>query len=564
MTMIIEGERTAEVFSPRASRVAVPAGQDETVSVTGLPTEVASGYTDGDLLQARALVSKHPHSPTAQARLASSEFNFGNRVSASKAAQAVLESEAVDAPALVVASQVLLGLGEIGLAERALDAVLVSSAIGDGSRRTAAALAARVAAHQGDPVKALDLLAHSDGQAASTLKGALLVEKGQYHDAIRVLRAVLREIPDVPDALCNLGYAYAAVGSLRKAIRATTAAAVLVPADRTAGLNLAALLLSQERAPEALAIIGRLADRHPDDIRLKLAAASVLHVSGDTAAALRRLRRLKTAQVTRDATPALQEELDLDIFLLETPAMAPSDAFAAAAEALERCDYRSKRIVSVLASAAQSTADLPTLEFAYNELCKRHDRTALLAVESRAAFLRFEFGRCLDVTTEWARQEPFSPDAHITVAYLLSLHAGNYAEAARIGLVGISRGIRSAQLRNNVAFALAMDASADKASQMLPDPSECELALATAGLIEAVRGNLVQGIAMYEDCARQMRQRGEDDLADLVSMYRILAEVVAGRTVSEHCLTRFGDGVGTDPRFAMAYNAIARERTRQA
>lgn len=564
MTMIIEGERTAEVFSPRASRVAVPAGQDETLSVTGPPTEVASGYTDGDLLQARALVSKHPESPTALARLASSELNFGNRVSASKAAQAVLESDAVDAPALIVASQVLLSLGEIDLAERALDAVLVSSAIGEGPRRTAAALAARVAAHQGDPVRALDLLAPSDGQAASTLEGALLVEMGQYDDAIRVLRAVLRDVPDAPDALCNLGYAYAAVGSLRKAIRVTTAAAALVPADRTAGLNLAAMLLSQERAPEALAIIDRLADRHPDDIRLKLAAASVLHISGDTAAALRRLRRLKAAPATRDATRALKEELDLDIFLLETPAKAPSDAFAAAAEALERCDYRSRRIISVLASAAQSTADLPTLEFAYNELCKRHDRTALLAVESRAALLRFEFGRCLDVTTEWARQDPFSPGAHITASYLLSLQAGSYAEAARIGLVGISRGIRSAQLRNNVAFALAMDARPDKASQMLPDPSECELALATAGLIEAVRGNLVQGIAMYEDCARQMRQRGEDDLADLVSMYRILAEVVAGRAVSEHCLTRFGDGVGTDPRFALAYNAIARERTRQA
>lgn len=564
MTMIIESERTAEVFSPRSSRVAVPASQDESASVTGPPAEDTIGYTEGDLPQARALVSKHPDSPTALARLASSEFNFGNRVSASKAAQAVLKSDAVDAPALIVASQILLGLGEIGLAEQALDAVLVSGATGDGPRRTAAALAARVAAHQGDLVKALDLLGRSDGQAASTLKGALLVEMGQYHDAIRVLRAVLRDIPDAPDALCNLGYAYAAVGSLSKAIRVTTAAAVLVPADRTAGLNLAAMLLSQERAREALAVIDRLADRHPDDIRLKLAAASVLNISGDSTAALQRLRRLKAAQAARDATPALREELDLDVFLLETPAKAPSDAFAAAAEALERCDYRSKRIVSVLASAARSTADLPTLEFAYNELCKRHDRAALLAVESRAAFLRFDFGRCLEVTTEWARQEPFSPDAHITASYLLSLHAGSYAEAARIGLVGISRGIRSAQLHNNVAFALAMDARPDKASQILPDPSECELALATAGLIEAARGNLVQAIAMYEDCARQMRQRGEDDLADLVSMYRILAEVVAGRAVSEHCLARFGDGVAADPRFAIAYNAIARESARQA
>ena len=236
---------------------------------------------------------------------------------------------------------------------------------------------------------------------------------------------------------------------------------------------------------------------------------------------------------------------------------------AAAAAALKRCDYRSETIARVLASAAQSTEDLPILEAAYTELSKHHNRTALLAVESKVAFLRLEFDRCLDAATEWAHLEPFSAETHITTSYLLSLYAGNYQEAARVGCAGIRRGIRHEALRNNVAFALAMDGKLDRAARVLPDPSECELALATAGLIEAARGNLDRGIAMYEDCAEQVRLRGDHDLAGLVSMHRVLAEVAAGRTIPEDRLASFANRpAGTDPRFAILYNAITRESHR--
>ena len=567
MTMTIQDDRTVEAFGRsvgafglRATRVAMPPSQDQPTPDTCPPAENIVDHVDGDLVQARALVRSHPGSPTALARLASSELSFGNRVSAGNSAQQVLEHDAVDAPALIVASQVFVALGDIGAAEQALNRVLESAAAGDGSRRAAAALAARVAAHQGEPVRALELLAHSDGRAGSALEGAILSQMGRYHDAIRALRAALSEVPDAPGTLCNLGYAYAAAGSIRKAIRVTTAAAALDPADRTAGLNLAALFLSQDRAPEAVAAIDRLTACHPDDIGLERAAATALRASGDTAGALRRLRRLKATKAARDAVPAQREELRLDIVLLDTPAMTPSAAFAAASDALKRCDYRSETIARVLASAAQSTADLPKLEAAYTELRKHHDSTALLAVESRVAFLRLEFDRCLDAATEWARQEPFSAEAHITASYVLSLHAGDYQEAARVGRAAIARGVRSAALRNNVAFALAMDAKPDKAARVLPDPSDCELALATAGLIEAARGNLDRGVAMYEDCAEQAHRRGEHDQADLVSMHRALAEVIAGRTIPEDRVERLADRASADPRFAILCNAITRER----
>ena len=324
MTMIIQNEGTVEAFGLRASRVAVPPSQDQPASDKPPPAGHTIEHVDGDLLQARALARKHPGSPTALARLASSELSFGNRLSSSRAAQRVIQHDAVDAPALLIASQVLLAVGEIGSAEQALHKLLAADTIEGGARSGAAVLAARIAAHQGEPDKALELLTQSNNPAGSALKGTLLVQMGRYHDAIRVLREALSEVPDAPGTLCTLGYAYAAAGSIRKATRATTAAAALDPADRTAGLNLAALFLTQDRAPEAVVAIDRLTAYHPNDIRLVRAAAAALHASGDTARALRRLREMKVTKAARDATPAQREELQLDILLVGHPANDPA------------------------------------------------------------------------------------------------------------------------------------------------------------------------------------------------------------------------------------------------
>ena len=242
-----------------------------------LPGDITVEHVDGDLLQARAFVRAHPDSPTAQARLASSEISFGHRLSALEAAQRVVAHDTVDAPALMVAAQILVALGEVASAQEALHKLLAADATGAGSRSAAAVLAARIAAHQGDPHEALELLSKSATQAALALKGVLLVQVGRYHDAIRVLREALREVPDAPDALGALGYAYAAVGSVGKASRAMTAAAVLDPTDRSAGLNLAASLISQGRASDAVAAVDRLIGYHPNDIGLERFAAAAMH-----------------------------------------------------------------------------------------------------------------------------------------------------------------------------------------------------------------------------------------------------------------------------------------------
>jgi Flp pilus assembly protein TadD len=565
MTVILPTERPVETFGLRAGRVGMPMRQDDPASDPAPPADNVVEHLDGDLLQARALSQTHSGSPTAQARLASSEFSFGHRLSALEAARRVLGHDPVDAPALMVVASIFAALGEIAYAREAVNELLAADTPDIGSRSAAAVLAARIAAHEGDPREALELLAQSDTQAALALKGALLVQVGRYHDAIRVLREALSDIPDDPDALGALGYAYAAVGSIGKAARAMRAAAALDPTDRSAGLNVAALLISQDQAADAVAVIDRLIGHHSHDIGLERSAAAAMHASGDTAGALRRLRRVKTSRAARNASAARRQELGLDILLLDTPPMARSEVFAAAAAALRRCDYRSEGITRTLVATARTTKDLSTLETAYRELRKQDDAAALRFLESKVAFLRLEFDRCTEAAVEWAHHEPFSVDAHITATYMLSLHAGDYQQAAHLGRAGLRRGIQHDALRNNVAFALAMDAKPDEAALVLPDPTACEPALATAGLIEMVRGDLDRGASLYEDCARRLRGKGHHELADLVSIHRVLAEITAGRRIPATRLSGLADTASaTDPDHAIVWTAIAREQSRRA
>lgn len=561
MTMTIQENRLLAPPNPTAARVFVPSGEDQVIQADdeARSLEHSLDPTDGDLLQARAFANRHPDSPTALARLAGSELGFGNRVSAGSAARNVLENDIIDAPALIVASQILVALGEISLAEKALRRVLEASDTGDGAKRAAKALTARIAAHQGRPEKALELLAGSDGGAGSAIKGAVLAQMGRCHDAIHELRSALRSVPDSPATLCSLGYAYAMAGSPRKAIRATSAAVALAPADRIAGLNLAAMLFSQDKTSEAVAAIDRLAAHHPGDVQLVLAAAAALHISGDAKAALKRLRRADTSRDMREAALAQKEELRLYIDLLKTPAKPRKEVFGRALEALERCDYHSEKIGRLLANAAQTTADLPALEAAYNALTERYDRSALLAVEQQVAFLHFEFDRSLEAAVERTREEPFSTDAHIAATYLLSMHKGDYQEAARIGQAGIRRGIGDDMLRNNVAFALAMGGDPDGAERVLPDPSECAIALTTAGLINAVRGDLEGGIALYEESEGKFREEGDHSLADIIAIGKAFAILAVGRKIPEDYLSGLDGKKSTDPRFALVCSAITRE-----
>lgn len=519
-----------------------------------------------ELFDARTLAERHPESPTALARLAAAEFAAGHRVSAELAATKVLESGSFDAPALVVATHVFVSLGEFADAERAVRRVH-SSASNDEQRSAAASIGARVSLNFRPPEEALGLLHDCDDPAGLTLRAWTLSKIGRPADAVRDLRASLKALPDNPIAWHELSYAHTLLGSHTKALKASLTASHLAPADMTVVASLVALLVMKEQFTDAIGAIDRIASRRPDNLRLIRLQAAVQSQSGDIPGALRRLRRAMRTTAWSRAELTEREELQLDARLLSLFLQQAADgqdrATREAVAALKRCGYRSLDIACFVADTTSSVSDLEVLERAYAELSGPHEEVSpLLGIESTIEYLRFDFDASTEAAVERARLQPCSEAAQMRASYMLSMSAGNYEQAARIGHNGIRLGLRNPVLRNNTAFALAMAGDTEAAERMLPAIDEAPLSLATAGLISIVNGNVRDGEAMYDECATYMRAHGMNDSANQAEMHKYLARAVAGLPIPPDALEPFSKLVKTDARYALIRKALDREASR--
>lgn len=541
---------------------------------TTLEAEVADlGATgaetdDRDLFEARVLADRHPESPTALARLAAAEFAVGNRVSAEQAAARVLESGSFDAPALLVATNVLASLGEFADAERAIRKVH-ASASSHSSRSAAAGIRARISLHRNRPEEVLGILQECDDAASLTLRAWILSKMGRHADAIRDLRASLNAVQDNPVAWHELSYAHAVSGAHTKALKASRVATQLAPADANIVGAHVALLVMNERYAEATSAADRLIELRPDDFRLIRLRAAVQQLAGDTSGALRYLRRAMRTMAWKSADRMQREELQLAVRLLtlfdSDPPNAQNLATRAAVDALKRCDYRSLDIACFLADTTQSVSDLAVLERTHTELCaSQAENSSLLGIESTIEFLKFDFDASMEAALERARQQPHSEIAQTEASRMLSMNTGDYEQAARICLDGIRRGLKGPGIRNNAAFALALGGDPEQAERVLPGDDENSLSLATAGLIEMVKGNVHEGEAMYDKCASQMSEAGSTGMARKVEMHKLFAQARTRRSVSTDALMSFAELVNTDPDYALTQKAIEREMDRSA
>lgn len=518
---------------------------------------------DRDLFDARSLVERHPDSPTALARLAAAEFAAGNRVSAEQAAAQVLESDSLDAPALVVATNVLASLGDFSEAERAIRKVH-ASASNHSVRSAAAGVYARISLHRRPPEEVLGMLHDCDDAASLTLRAWILSKMGRHADAIRDLRASLNAVQDNPVAWHGLSYAHAVSGAQMKALRASRVATQLAPAHPNIVGAHVALLVTAERYAEAANAVDRLIDLRPGDFRLIRLRAAVQQLAGDTSGALRQLRRAMRTTAWKHADLVQREELQFDIQMLtlfdRDPANAQDLAIAAAADALKRCDYGSLDIACFLADTTQSISDLAILERAHTELCiSQADSSSLLGIESAIDFLKFDFDASTEAAVERARQQPCSEVAQLRASMMLSMNAGDYEQAARVCIDSIRRGIESPGIRNNAAFAYALAGDTDEAERVLPVDDEYPLSLATAGLIEIVKGNVLGGEAMYDECASHMREQGKIDTARQAEMHKFLARAAAGLPNPPEALAPFSELAETDPSYALIQVALDRK-----
>ena len=121
-----------------------------------------------------------------------------------------------------------------------------------------------------------------------------------------------------PSTLINLGYAYAALGSRRKALRTTEVATGLSTGSlgAVASLNLVAYFIAEGDFDAARSVLDRLEQRQPHNLRVNLARAYLLGREGDNLGSLRELRRARSSHGYWASTDE-RAEIEADVAYLE-------------------------------------------------------------------------------------------------------------------------------------------------------------------------------------------------------------------------------------------------------
>ena len=496
------------------------------------------------LEQAEQLVARHPSSTAALARLAHAALAAGSESRARQAAKRVLADKDAteDPPSLVSAAQVLAVTGDMGLAEEALARL---------AGRSFPHLYSQFAVERGDFQTALARLDESDDAISESLRGWIFLQCGQFTDAIRTFRQVISRGFVSPDLYINLGYAYGAVGSIRKAIRATQSAVGLAPANRTASFNLAAFRAAAGDEEGALSALRPLSQYYPESLRISFAIADVHSKFQHHDIAERELRRASTSKAAWAAHPIERSELKANIAALQgiQGKRDPLGVRATILGCLESTGYRSLSLARMLAPMFKRVSEADALAVIHRELGRLHNAEDLSPVSARVAFLRLDFAQATNATEAWVASDPFDLQAGAMLTYLLLEVRNDPSAAAQVGRMMLRRYPMDAVLSNNTAYALVLLGECDEAQRLLAASDDNLLALATKALAEVRLGNIDEGLQLYETAALAAAKMPE--YSDATQLIRYRAAQVArifGRRPS-HNESDLALELADDPRF---------------
>lgn len=503
------------------------------------------------LIVAREEADRHSQSATMAARHAQAAWNAGEVDEARRAASKALalDVEKGDMAAAVVATQILVALGDLSAAEEALRSIALAG--------QASTLFARLAAARGEFRTALARLNGAEDYVTLSLRGWLHLQLGDFEDAIRWFRRAMRSALPTPDLLTNLGYAYGAVGSLTKAIRATTAATQLAPADRTAGFNLVAFHLAAGACDRAIRELSRLRQFHPNDLDIDFAVAEALMRSDKLEAAARELRRAKSEKRAWAASSVMRAELRSNLAFVDFRLGLHSreNAIRILQKELEATNYVSLGIIHLLAALFVHRRQASEVVALYDAALKLHREDELYDVSTRVAILRGDAALATDTAKRWVEKQPFSSVAATVATYLLTVQQ-SYDEAVRIGIPALRRYPRDIMLANNVAYALAMLKRPEQARRIIIPTPGSPAVTATMALIHLASGATERGMAGYETAEQLAFKEGDATLAVLIRLHSVLALAWFGHR-SKLPEIEIPVGVEDDPRFLFLANAFS-------
>ncbi len=406
-------------------------------------------------------------------------------------------------------------------------------------------LYAAIAEDRGEHAQALARLGDSSGTEAAAFRGYVLLRLGRWQEAVHQLRAAGGEGSRNPGLLTNLGYAYAAVGSPRKAIRAARQAVQLAPRNRTLTFNLVSLLMHNGFAADAIVELKRLRKERGEDLKAASALAYVLMCEDRIAEARRELRRaISSRPFGGELSDYAELAANLAIVEWRLGIRTRDDVLIELRRQIDAVEGRSLPLAMVFADFVHRTTARSELSRVYQGLLKFESEENLLPLKARLQVIGGEYKDALDSAERWAELEPLNADAVQLVMTLLGQVFGEFEPAAKVGVEALRRMPGNGLLRNNVAFLLVMSGRVGEAKRLLEKCEQSSPYLwATRGLAAIASGSIEEGLGWYDKAIEDVRRGGANEeeieefrrfarLYEMLGLYRLgLSKVELGFAV---------------------------------
>jgi tetratricopeptide (TPR) repeat protein len=463
---------------------------------------------------ARALVERHPSSPTALARLAQAEQAVGNDDEAVAAARAALAcaAEQTDTGAELAAVTVMAAAGHASEAELELARLQPTGPL--------AVFYANLAAERGAFAEALERVDSEDSAEAWSVRGWVSLKQRDFPAAIKGFRQALRRGGPTPAALTNLGLAHAALGEREHAISETRQALKLVPGQsKRVGFNLASYYLAGGDYEQALDVIRSLQQENPRDVEPLFGEARIHLAAGYAERAQRPLRRARTTLwAYLDDIERAELTANLVFVNWHLNQINARDAAVKVVRELEKIQHGSLRMAEMLPVLLPRFSDADLFRKQLARIRQAHPKAPLGSLELHRAKLERRFDDATALALRWAEESVLDPEPAIEATYLLCDVTGDFQRAVTIGRAAHRRMPANTVLSNNLAYALALVGDIAEARRHLP-PHDTPHHIATRALVALRAGHLDEARAGYRTAFARAKKTSDAALPGLVLLH---------------------------------------------
>jgi tetratricopeptide (TPR) repeat protein len=176
---------------------------------------------------------------------------------------------------------------------------------------------------------------------------------------------------------------------------------------------------------------------------------------------------------------------------------------------IKRIDGKSLLLTVILADLLHRTTSWPRIKRLYDGLLTDESEESLLPLKLRLDLLKPDYEAALETSSRWIKLAPLNPDAvHMRMTVLGQAFA-DFEAAIDVGRKALRLIPSNANIRNALAYYLALSGRCTEASEMLATCADLDWPVlhATRGLISLGEGDLENGLGSYDKAIDVLRRR---------------------------------------------------------